>query len=173
VSGATFLVDPVDLPRTEIELEATYGRASPEGGPARPTAAPALRDVLVTSGDPSPIAALDPRALLAASSAALVAGRADDAEDKARSAILADPTLAAAWIALGEAMLQEHHVDEAVVPLEHARVLAPDSGEPLVVLAEAHLEAGRLKESRALAKEAKSKKLSPAELERVQRLLGE
>jgi hypothetical protein len=173
VGGASFLVDPIDLPPVAIEVEATYVRYAPEGAPLGAPVAPALKDILVGPAEPSELAPLDAKAELAAAAAATGENKLDAAEAHARLAAIADPASGDAWMALGEAVSARGRSDDAVAILGRAAELAPRSGRALVGLAEALSAVGRGKEARAAAKRASEIEGLDADLrERAKKVLG-
>ena len=173
VGGASFLVDPVDLPPVAVEIEATYVRYAPEGAPEGPPVAAALGDILAGPGEPSALAAPDAKAELARAATATADNKLDAAEAHARAAAIADPVSGDAWTALGEAISARGRSDEAVAILERAVELTPGKGRALVDLAETLSVVGRGKEARAAAKRATEiPGLGADLLERAKKILG-
>jgi hypothetical protein len=174
IDGKSYVQDALDstIPRTELELEASYVRQSSEGAPPLPKPPAVLGPSRFEGGKPEALEPLDAEVELQAASAAALASRFGEAEAHARNALHADAGRADAWALAGEMLLRRARPGDGLPALTRAAALQP-VGRTLVLLAEALEATGRAAEARAAAKRALAAGLDSELSARARKISGE
>lgn len=136
-----------------------------------------LAEALHAHGEPSKsalalrhahaLSAQDPLLLVRVGQLYARQGSLPDALNAARRAQHLDPDLIPAALASGEYLVALRDLDAAVLTLSVAEIRSPGSGEVQLLLALAHLEAGRAKDALRHAERAKTRGGHPADVHRV------